>query len=519
MKTLKSTDINIEAKLPDWLAPGVSRDWAYNAMDSMCTHEIFDVMAQQLHPMVKRVYDFERGMQAPALQMMMRGIRVDHHRRTELLDKLRLRRDLSENLFRRLCRDVYDTDVNHRSPGQLKQFFYQLAGVPEISVYDHVKKERRVSCNREALEKIQGSYYHAMPFAAIILELRDADKKISVLESGVDPDGRMRSSFNVASAKTGRWSSSQNVFGRGLNAQNVTDEMREMFIADPDKKLAYLDLEQAESKEVAFLSGDETYIAACMSGDLHTYVARLIWPRQPWTGDLDKDKDIAEQKCYRQFSFRDLAKRGGHASNYKVQPPTMSQHIKIPVTVAKTFQENYFGEFPGIVRWQDACALRLAQCPVLVNPFGRIIWFFGRANDPATIREFIAAEPQSTIADCLNVGLWKLWWQMEVMEGKIEILAQVHDAVLIQYDEVLEDEILPMALELLRVPHFVKGRELEIPTDASVGWNWRKRKVLKDGTVENPFGLKKWKAGEPDKRTRPAETPFGMLDRPVCPAD
>jgi DNA polymerase I-like protein with 3'-5' exonuclease and polymerase domains len=513
MKTLRSTSINIDTSLPYWLALGVSRDFAYNAMDSMVTHEIFDVMSQQLAPASVRTYGFERGMQAPALTMMLRGIRVDHVRRAQLTAQFEERRDLTEGLLRRLCREVYDTDLNHRSPAQLKQFFFSTIGLPEIHVYDHQKKERRVSTNREVLEKIEGAYYHAMPFAALILELRDADKKISVLKSGVDPDGRMRSSYNVASAKTGRWSSSQNVFGRGLNAQNVTDEMREMFIADPGKKLAYLDLEQAESKEVAYLSGDETYIAACMSGDLHTYVARLIWPHQPWTGDLDKDKDVAEQKCYRQFSFRDLAKRGGHATNYLVTPPTMSQHIKIPVQVAKDFQTAYYMEFPGIKRWQEDAPKRLAACPLLINPFGRPIWFFGRASDPATIREFVAAEPQSTIADCLNIGLYKLWMQMEVIEQKIEILAQVHDAVLIQYDEKKEDEIIPQALELLKVPHIVRGHELVIPTDAAVGWNWRKRKVLKDGTVENEYGLKKWKHGQPDTRKPPT---YNLLDQRVC---
>lgn len=522
MKTLRSTDINIDTVLPYWLAPGVSRDHAYNAMDSMCTHEIYDVLGSELRPESRRVYGFERGMQAPALQMMLRGIAIDHVRRAELRDQFQRRRDRTEAIMKRLTREVWDCEINYRSPDQLKYFFYQTLGVPEIQVYDHQKRERRVSTNREALEKIQGSYYHAMPVASLILELRDFDKKISVLESGVDQDGRMRSSYNVASAKTGRWSSSQNVFGRGLNAQNVTDEMREMFIADPGKKLAYLDLEQAESKEVAFLSGDETYIKACMSGDLHTYVARLIWRRQPWTGDLETDKDIAEQKCYRQFSFRDLAKRGGHATNYLVQPQTMSQHIKIPYAVARDFQRDYIFEFPGIKRWQDDAARRLAAQPFLVNPFGRIIWFFGRASDPATIKEFVAAEPQSTIADCLNIGLWKLWMAMEIMEQKIEILAQVHDAVLIQYDETKEDEIIPQALEYLLVPHFVRGKELVIPTDAAVGWNWRKRKVKKDGTIENDAGLKKWKLGEPDKRTRPqavSQAPFSLLDQRIRPED
>src|SRR5688500_11926626 len=132
MKTLKSTDINIDANLPYWLAPGVSRDYAYNAMDSMCTHEIFDAMNRGLLPETKRVYGFERGMQAPALTMMLRGIRVDHVRRAELAELLRDRRAKTEAIFKRLCKEVYDIEPNYRAPSQLKQFFYQTIGLPEI---------------------------------------------------------------------------------------------------------------------------------------------------------------------------------------------------------------------------------------------------------------------------------------------------------------------------------------------------------------------------------------------------
>ena len=45
----------------------------------------------------------------------------------------------------------------------------------------------------------------------------------------------MRFSFNVAGASTGRWSSSENPMWTGTNGQNITDEMRRMFVADPGR--------------------------------------------------------------------------------------------------------------------------------------------------------------------------------------------------------------------------------------------------------------------------------------------
>src|SRR6185503_12034742 len=111
------------------------------------------------------------------------------------------------------------------------------------------------------------------------------------------------------------WSSSQNVFGSGSNMQNWTAELRRIFVADEGWKLCNLDLQQAESWVVGLISfivtGDDSYLRACESGDLHTIVAKLVWPHH-FKGASD-DRSCAEEVFYRQFTFRDMAKRGGHA--------------------------------------------------------------------------------------------------------------------------------------------------------------------------------------------------------------
>ena len=187
---------------------------------------------------------------------------------------------------------------------------------------------------------------------------------------------------------------SKNAFGGGTNNQNLTDEMREMFIPDEGKKLAYADLEQAESKAVARLSGDEAYIKACDSGDLHTFVSRMIWPGLGWDMNLKHDKEIAEQQFYRHFSYRDMSKRGGHLTNYKGKPATMSHHLKITLDLATRFQNSYFQAFPGIPEWHGRVARDLATHSKMTTKLGFMRWFFGRLQDEATIREAVAFEPQ-----------------------------------------------------------------------------------------------------------------------------
>ena len=72
------------------------------------------------------------------------------------------------------------------------------------------------------------------------------------LKSRRDPDGRWRSTFNVCAAVTGRMSSSKSPYHTGGNKQNIADKNRGMFIPDTGLWIFYADLEQAESKLVAY---------------------------------------------------------------------------------------------------------------------------------------------------------------------------------------------------------------------------------------------------------------------------
>ena len=138
----------------------------------------------------------------------------------------------------------------------------------------------------------------------MLLELRDLAKIISVLRTPLSPDGRMFCSFNVAGTETNRWNSSKSIYDLGTNLQNITERLRRMFIPDPGYVFLSPDLAQAESRAVAYLSGDEAYIKACESSDLHTLVASMVWHELPWSGDPKRDREIADRKFYRDYSYR-----------------------------------------------------------------------------------------------------------------------------------------------------------------------------------------------------------------------
>src|SRR5262245_23769980 len=88
-----------------------------------------------------------------------------------------------------------------------------------------------------------------------------------------------------------------------------------------------------------FHKGD--YLNACESGDL-TAVARICWPDLHWPGDLDGDREFAEQPYYRHYSRRFMCTKLGHGTNYGGKPTTMSAQTKIEFPIILNLRNRYF---------------------------------------------------------------------------------------------------------------------------------------------------------------------------------
>lgn len=489
-------------------------EWWYNSLDAAVTLEIHEGLLAKNGNNSRSVYDFERSLQGPALDMMLRGFRIDFAWRNHMIAVTEKRLEKVEEQLQRLAHATWGKELNPRSPTQLKDFFYNALSLPEV--WTSKKGVRSLSTDREALEKLS-QYYIALPVINSVLLARDASKKLSVLRTSIDPDGRMRCTYNVCGTETGRWASSRNVFGRGSNLQNITEELRRMFVADPGYILVYIDGEQAESHGVGFihgrLFGDWTYLDMCEAGDLHTAVAKLVWPKMDWTGDLKKDRELAEQPFYRHFSFRDMSKRGGHGTNYYGKPHTMARHLKVNKGLIEVFQHNYFKEIPAMSRWHTWVAEQISNHSNLITFVGRSRDFFGRPNDDTTLREAIAFEPQSVVGDLINEGGYRVWKKFP----QAQALGQHHDAYVFQIP-VDQVSIIPEMIKTFEIPVTdpASRRTLTIRGEAKVGWNWANSEVsipvekrkFRDG---NPDGLVKWK-GSLD-RTRTEDPTASLLDR------
>jgi DNA polymerase I-like protein with 3'-5' exonuclease and polymerase domains len=492
--------------------------WIYNGLDCCVTQSVYEAINPQCRGAARRAYDFERAMLGPAISMVLRGLRIDE----EVVEKLRekLIEDLNklEGLLAEYAHAIWDKELNPASPIQLKDFLYNQLCIPAITARE--KGKIKVTTNRDALERLAEEYLRAQPIALCLLKMRDIKKDLDVLKYVRDPDGRLRCSYNGAGTKTWRWSSSGSPFYSGGNLQNITKDLRNMFVADPGYTLFYADLSNAEGRTVGYLAGDDNYIAAAESGDMHTMTCRLVWAELPWTGDPEKDREIADGK-YLQHTYRDVAKRAGHGTNYLLTAHSLARHTKTKLRDATKFQLKYYGgeialttlmrweqqaktgefqklihdgqvvgkppeagvkdmrlvkvggAYPNIRKWHARKERELQTTGTLTTPFGFTRQFWGRLTDSNTLREAIAHEPQSTIGCLLNAGAWNVWYNLDRTGVGVQILAQVHDAILGQVPTNLVDSLMPRVVECMTLPLEINGRTMIVPVDVEIGDNWK----------------------------------------------
>ena len=104
-----------------------------------------------------------------------------------------------------------------------------------------------------------------------------------------------------------------------------------------------------------------------------------------------------------------MCKKLGHGSNYGGQPATLAQQCRLPIDVVIAFQPKYFKAFPAHQSWQQHVDTTLRRTGFLVSLTGRKRWFFGRRNDPDTLRAAIAYDPQGSFADIVNRAMLHIW--------------------------------------------------------------------------------------------------------------
>jgi uracil-DNA glycosylase len=201
----------------------------YNAEDALRTYECATELRSQISAQgFGELWATEKAKNNLALEMMRRGVRIDRAKRAEMSFHLQHEKGRIESWLAKIIPQEYLQESEYQpksskanwysSPKQQKDLFFRILGFPS-------KKSRKTgneTMDAEALERLKKD----VPWAARLWDALELQRSIGVfkstfIEAELEPDGRMKCSFNTAGTETFRWSSSINAFWRGTNLQNI----------------------------------------------------------------------------------------------------------------------------------------------------------------------------------------------------------------------------------------------------------------------------------------------------------
>jgi uracil-DNA glycosylase family 4 len=444
--------------------------WTYNCTDALVTA---DAHSKQMGRLIKMgnaaTYERTRRLIPILTYMMEHGIKVDvaeMARRREQVDA-----EVS-NLREELNR-VVGREINPLSPAQLKNYFYkELGNKPYL-------KQGSVTTDEKALKRLSRKGIKA---AGIVLEIRGKTKLSSTYldVTKVDSDGRIRCSYNPVGTRFSRLSSSENIFGTGMNLQNQPHEVLEMFKAD-DGYVAYsMDLSQAENRIVAYTGRVREMIEAFETGkDVHALTASMIC-NIPYQQVIEDDKNgIKAPIGDGSKTWRFYGKRSNHGLNYDLGYKTFSLYLEIPENDAKFLVNRYHTVYPGVRQgYHQFVQNQLRKDRTVCNLMGRKTIFFDRWGDDL-FKDAYACIPQGTVGDVINErGLGFAYYA----ENAVEFLMQVHDSIVFQIPIsagwMHHAEWLTKIKKSLETPLTVHGHDFVVPVDTSMGLCLYKQKMI-----------------------------------------
>lgn len=418
---------------------GEDQLWTYNCKDAVITFEVDEVEQAVTDKMgLREVSDFQQRLFWPVLKTMNHGLRVDTSRRAgfamELMDEIAKREQW--------LIDVLGFPVNIRSPKQMQDLFYAiLRQKPVIN-----RKSGNVSCDDESLRKLAEREPLLRPLVRKIAELRSLNVFLSTfVNAGLDVDGRMRCSFNIAGTETYRFSSSANAFGSGLNLQNIPKgggdggedslelpNIRTLFIPDPGCTFFDIDLASADLRIVVWESDEVEMKSMLRAGlDPYTEIAKEFY----------NDQSINKKDPRRQ-TFKSFA----HGTNYLGTAKGLAERLGLSVHEAERTQKWYFERFPKIKRWQDDLKDQVTKRRMVQNVFGYRCYFFDRIEG-TIFNQAAAWIPQSTVACLINRAYVNIYDNLP----EVEVLLQVHDSLAGQFPTHLKDWALARIVEQAQI--------------------------------------------------------------------
>ena len=340
---------------------------------------------------------------------------------------------------------------NINSPKQLGQLLFEQLGLPTVK-----KTKTGYSTNADVLEKLRNKH----PIIPAIMDYRMLTKLNSTYAEGlmkvIQPDGRIRTTFQNLVTATGRLSSTE------PNLQNIpvrTDlgaEIRKMFIPKPGHVLVDADYSQIELRVLAHIADDEAMQEAFRSGmDVHTVTASQVFgvPVEAVTP---------------------LQRRHAKAVNfgivYGISEFSLAEDIGVSRYEAKAYIDSYLSKYSGVRNYMKQVVEDARSCGYTTTMFGRKRYIPELKSTNFNVRqgaERIALNTpiQGTAADLIKLAMVRVDQALSESFPDARLLLQVHDELIVECpEEIARDVANLISREMEQVA------ELKVPLLAEAKW-------------------------------------------------
>ena len=364
--------------------------------------------------------------------------------------------DLSDTI-RQLEERIYAAagqQFNINSTKQLGKVLFEDLGLP------HGKKTKTGwSTNADVLEKLKDQ-----PLVGDVLTYRQYAKLKSTYADGllkvIDPDGRIRTSFQMTVTATGRLSSTEPNLQNIPTRTDLGSKMREMFVAAPGHVLVDADYSQIELRLLAHISGDEAMQQAFLSGeDFHTVTAARVF-------------HVPQDQVTHQMRSR--AKAVNFGIVYGISAFSLSQDIGVTVAEAKEYMERYFATYTGVRQYMEQVVSQARE-----RGYVETLWHRRRAlpelkSSNFNMRSFgervaLNMPIQGTAADIIKLAMVRVHRRLAAEGLEARLIMQVHDELIVECPEAEASRV-----EQLLQQEMQGVAELSVPllAEAHTGHNW-----------------------------------------------
>ena len=401
------------------------------------------------------LHEIEMPLCAVLAEMETAGCRVDAKALGAFGDLLARRSaELEQQIYA-----MAGEEFNINSPKQLGEILFGKLGLP------HGKKTKTGwSTNADVLEKLR---YEA-PIVGAVLEYRQYAKLKSTYADGLlkamDPDGRVRTSFQMTVTATGRLSSTEPNLQNIPTRTDLGSEIRRMFIPAEGCVLVDADYSQIELRLLAHMAGDEAMIAAFRSGgDFHAETAAKVFHVAP---------DQVTHEMRRQ------AKAVNFGIVYGISAFSLSQDIGVSVAEAKAYMEAYFATFPGVRTYMDAIVERAREQGYVETLFHRRRDLPELKSSNFNLRSFgervaLNMPIQGTAADIMKLAMVAVRKRLRQELPEARLVLQVHDELIVECPEAQAETAAALLKEEMEN---VVSLSVPLTADAHWGRNWLEAK-------------------------------------------